>query len=65
MATIHANDPKTALDAVINRVMLNGDMAESAIGIMRRQLQSDIYGVIQLERKVGGVAGYFQPLTQD
>ena len=57
MATIHANDPKTALDAVINRVMLNGDMAESAIGIMRRQLQSDIYGVIQLERKVGGVVG--------
>ena len=65
MATIHANNPKGALDAVINRVMLNGDTAESAINVLKRQLESDIYGVIQLERQKGKVVGYFQILNKD
>lgn len=64
MATIHANDPESALDAVINRVLLNGDIPESAISPLKRQLKSDIYGVVQLDRKAGGVEGYFQ-MTQD
>lgn len=62
MATIHANDPKSALDAVINRVLLNGDVSETAMGVLRRQLQSDIYGVVQLTRIKGGVEGYYKRL---
>ena len=62
MSTIHANDPKSALDAVINRVLLNGDVSETAVSVLRRQLESDIYGVVQLNRVEGGVKGYFQKL---
>lgn len=65
MATIHANDPKSALDAVINRVMLNGDVNETAMGVLRRQLETDIYAVVQLTRVKGGVEGYFQVLDPD
>jgi type IV secretion system protein VirB11 len=53
MATIHANSPAAAIDAVINRVMLNGEAAESAMQILRRQLEGDIFGVAQLERLPG------------
>jgi type IV secretion system protein VirB11 len=62
MATIHANNPAAALDAVINRVMLNGDTAESAMQILRRQLESDIFGVAQLERRAGSVHARFHRL---
>jgi type IV secretion system protein VirB11 len=54
MATIHANSPAAAIDAVINRVMLNGDTAESALQILRRQLEGDIFGVAQLDRTKDG-----------
>lgn len=64
MATIHANDPKSALDAVIGRVMMNGDVSESAINVLKRQIENDIYGVIQLERRKGGVVGYFEVLKK-
>lgn len=59
MATIHANSPAAALDAVINRVMLNGEAAESAMQILRRQLEADIDGVAQLERRPGQVHARF------
>lgn len=62
MATIHANNSKAAIEAVINRVMLNGDIAESSLEVMRRQLHSDIDGVIQLERKPDGVHAIFEAL---
>jgi type IV secretion system protein VirB11 len=62
MATIHANSPAAALDAVINRVMLNGDTAESAMQILRRQLEGDIFGVAQLERRQGAVHARFHRL---
>lgn len=65
MATIHANDPKAALDAVINRVMLNGDVSETAIAVLKKQLVNDIYGVVQLNRVKGGVEGYFEVLDPD
>jgi type IV secretion system protein VirB11 len=62
MATIHANNPDSALDAVINRVMLNGEVAESALTVLKRQLEDDIYGIVQLTRQGSGVAGYFKQL---
>ncbi|MFT7144880.1 MAG: type IV secretion system protein VirB11 [Alphaproteobacteria bacterium] len=65
MATIHANDPKSAIDAVINRVMLNGDVNEAAMNVLKRQLETDIYAVVQLDRVQGGVEGYFQVLDPD
>jgi Flp pilus assembly CpaF family ATPase len=65
MGTIHANDPKSALDAVINRVMLNGDTTESAIAVLRRQLINDIYGVVQLDRTKQGIVGYFTQLKKE
>ncbi len=63
MATIHANDPKSAIDAVLNRVLLNGDINEEALAILRRQLLGDIYGVVQLNRVKGGVEGYFETIN--
>ena len=65
MATVHANDPDAALDAVINRVLLNGDTTESAINILRNQLKNDIYGVVQLERRGAKVHGYYKILQED
>lgn len=50
LATVHANSPEGAIDAVVNRVMLNGDTSESALQILQRQLKGDIVGVAQLER---------------
>lgn len=50
LATVHANSPDGAIDAVVNRVMLNGDTTESALQILQRQLKGDIAGVAQLER---------------
>lgn len=55
MATIHANSPKMAIDAVINRVLMNGDLPESALTVLRRQLIEDIYAVVQLTRIHKGV----------
>lgn len=51
MATIHANNPDMAIDAVLNRVMLNGDIAEQALTVLRRQLEADISAVVQLTRQ--------------
>ncbi len=62
MATIHANSPQAALDAVINRVMLNGDITDSAMQILRRQLEGDIHGVAQLERLPGRNGARFHRL---
>ena len=65
MATIHANNPKMAMDAVMNRVLMNGDLPESAIQALFRQLQDDIKGVVQVNRMPGGkVKGYFVPLDK-
>ncbi|MFT7144714.1 MAG: type IV secretion system protein VirB11, partial [bacterium] len=55
MATIHANSPKMAMDAVINRVMMNGDLPDSAMEVLRRQLKHDIYAVVQLSKIHKGV----------
>ncbi len=62
MATIHANDPDAAIDAVINRVLLNGDTSETAINVLRSQLKNDIYAVVQLTRKGAKVHGYYKRL---
>lgn len=64
MSTIHANNPKMAVDAIINRVMMNGDIPESAMNVLRRQLKEDIYGVIQLNRHGPVVKGYFTVLDE-
>ncbi|MFZ2620691.1 MAG: ATPase, T2SS/T4P/T4SS family [Alphaproteobacteria bacterium] len=62
MATIHANTPDMALDAVLNRVMLQGDIPENALTVLRRQLEADIYGIVQLNRVGPIVKGYFKVL---
>lgn len=65
MSTIHANNPDVALDAVLNRVMLNGDIAENALNVLRRQLEADIYGIVQLTRVGREVRGTFKVLKPD
>lgn len=64
MATVHANTPEGAIDAVINRVMLNGDTTESALQILQRQLKGDIAGVVQLERVGPKVHARFKRFEQ-
>lgn len=65
MATIHANTPDTALDAVLNRVMLNGDIPESSLNVLKRQLEADIYAVVQLTRKGDKVVSYMKVLDRE
>lgn len=65
MATIHANSPAVAVDAVLNRVMLNGDIPESALNVLRRQLIEDIYGIVQLTRAGDKVEGEFVVLEKE
>lgn len=66
MATIHANNPKMAIDAVLNRVLLNGDVNDEVVRALRRQLIDDLYGVVQLNRVSGAkVRGYFQRLNRE
>ena len=62
MSTIHANSPDTALDAVLNRVMLNGDIAENALSVLKRQLEADIHGIVQLTRVGPKVTATFKVL---
>jgi type IV secretion system protein VirB11 len=50
MATIHANNPKMAVNAVMNRVLMNGDAPESALAVLKNQLLDDIQAVVQLTR---------------
>lgn len=65
MATIHANTPKMAMQAVLNRVLMNGDINEAALTVLRNQLDEDIYGVIQLNRVGDRVEGYFEVLNAE
>jgi type IV secretion system protein VirB11 len=62
MTTVHANSPSAAVDAVINRVMLNGDTSEAALNILKRQLEGDVYGVAQLNRVGQNVHAEFKPI---
>ncbi|PIZ31590.1 MAG: hypothetical protein COY40_01670 [Alphaproteobacteria bacterium CG_4_10_14_0_8_um_filter_53_9] len=64
MATVHANSASAAIDAVINRVMLNGDTTDGAMTILRRQLEGDIAGVVQLERDIAKVRATFVRLKE-
>ena len=62
MATIHSNNPKAAIEAVMNRVLLNGDALESTMNVLRRQLLDDLQGVVQLTRHKARVTGYFREI---
>jgi pilus assembly protein CpaF len=62
MATIHSNNPESAIDAVLNRVLMNGEALESTMNILRRQLMEDLHGVVQLNRKKGKVVGYYKEI---
>lgn len=64
MATIHANSPKMAIEAVLNRVMLNGEVSDSAVTALRRQLEDDIYAIVQLNREGPRVTAEFKVLKQ-
>lgn len=63
MATIHSNNPASAIDAVLNRVLMNGEALESTMNILRRQLMEDLHGVVQLNRKKGKVIGYYKRIV--
>lgn len=65
LATIHANTPKMAMEAVLNRVMMNGEMPDSAIGALHRQLLDDIKAVVQLTRVGNKVEAYLLELTDE
>jgi len=65
MATIHANSPEDALDAMVDNVVINGDAPEGAINIFRNQLKKRIGGVIQLKREGGKVSGYYKEIKDD
>jgi type IV secretion system protein VirB11 len=54
-ATIHANSPQEAITALIDNMVMNGDVAEGAIATCRSRLLDNIDGIVQLERKAHGI----------
>jgi len=60
LATVHANSPTEAIEAIVDNTIINGDAAEGAINIFSKQLRNRIYGVVQLKRIQGGVKANFE-----
>jgi type IV secretion system protein VirB11 len=50
IATIHANDAESAINALKMNVIMNGDAVEGAINILDQEIRKNIYGVVQLQR---------------
>lgn len=53
IATIHANDAESAINALKMNVIMNGDAVEGSINILDQEIRRNIFGVVQLQR-VGG-----------
>jgi type IV secretion system protein VirB11 len=66
IATIHANDPESAIQALKMNVIMNGDAVEGAINILDQEIRRNIFGVVQLQRikDQKKIKGYFKKLTQ-
>lgn len=66
MATIHANNPKAAIVALIAKMIINKDTDQGSISILQKQLCTDIYGVVQISKdpKTGKRTGYFKRLDE-
>ena len=61
IATIHANNPDDALEAVIEYMAMNGDIVEGSFGTTQNRLRRSIYAVIQLNKEPGQASrGYYQ-----
>lgn len=56
MATIHANSPTEAIEAMRDNVIMNGDAVEGAINIFEASVKKRIHAIAQLTRKNGSVA---------
>lgn len=50
IATVHADDPEGALDAITANAMQNSSLGDKAVMGLKEQLRKTIYGVIQLTR---------------
>tara|TARA_R110000868_G_scaffold138329_1_gene352294 strand:- start:16712 stop:17716 length:1005 start_codon:yes stop_codon:yes gene_type:complete len=66
IATIHANNPKAAIVALIAKMIINKDTDQGSISILQKQLCTDIYGVVQISKdpKTGKRIGYFKRLSK-
>lgn len=51
IATIHADDPEGALDAITANAMQHSGLGDKAIMGLKEQLRKSIYGVVQLTRQ--------------
>ena len=61
MATVHANNPQEAISALIDNMIMNGDIAEGAMTTCRNRLLSNIAGVVQMTRgSEGKIFAYLQ-----
>lgn len=65
IATIHANNPRAAVVALISKMIINGSIDSGSIVIMQRQLCEDIHGIIQIDRDAATHKrkAYFQTLA--
>lgn len=61
MGTIHANSPEEAISALVDNMVMAGEMDSGAGDVPRSQLRERIYGVVQLNRNVEShkIGGYF------
>lgn len=50
IATIHANDAESAINALKMNVIMNGDAVEGAINVLDQEIRKNIHGVVQLSR---------------
>lgn len=65
LATIHANNPKAALVAIIQKIIVGG-AGDAAINVLQRQLCKDIFGVVQITKNftTGERTAYFETFEQ-
>lgn len=66
IATIHANNPRSAIVALISKMIVNGSIDSGSIGIVQRQLCEDIHGIIQIDRdpKTHRRKAYFETMDR-
>lgn len=65
LATIHANNPKQAILALVDNMIMNGDISEDAVVTCRNRLLHDVAAVVQMKREEGGKISAYVERTSD
>ena len=59
-ATVHSNSPKEAITALVDNMVMNGDVSEGAVNTCRNRLLDLVDGVVQLDKVNGKPQAYLE-----